>query len=268
MKWLFAAFFLLVNVVCIAQQYELSSPDGTIKVMFNSEGPTISVNYKDRPLLSPSHIECMVKNQLPKGPRFKVKKLGRRSNNSVIVSPVPEKRKNIPDHYNELTIRFASPFGLILRAYNDGVAYRWLTYFKDTLFVENEIADFVFEDNPTVYYPQVVPREGVDIFHTSFEEPYQVRPLSEMKKDSLSFTPVLIAPENGPKIVITESDLEDYPGMFHSRGQDANTLSGRYANYPLRDSITPGEFPAEVVVERADYIAKTKAPAHCPGVFL
>jgi alpha-glucosidase len=261
MKWLLAAFFLLfVNTFCIAQKYEVSSPDGSIKVTFSTDGPTFAVSYKNRPLLLPSRIGLILQSA---NPTFKVQKSSRRSNNSIIISPVPEKRKNIPDHYNELTLKFASPVSLVVRAYDDGVAYRWLTHFRDTLTIEYEKADFVFEGNPTIFYPQVVPREGVDIFHTSFEEPYQVKPLNSMHADSLAFTPVLVAPANGPKVVITESDLEEYPGMFICR-EDSNTLSGRFANYPIKDSITAGEFPAEVVIDRAGFIAKTKGARSFP----
>lgn len=264
MKWLLAVLLIIFSTTLSAADiYELASPDGSIKVSINTEGPAISVSYKNRPLLLPSRIDLVLQNQYPIVPIYRVQKVSRRTNNSIIVSPVPEKRKNIPDHFNELTIRFASPLGLVIRAYNDGVAYRWLTYFKDTLFVENERADFTFGGNPVIYYPQVVPREGVDEFHTSFEEPYQVRPLDSMKTDSLAFTPVLVLPANGPKVVITESDLEDYPGMFLSR-EGSNSLSGRFAHYPIKDSITAGEFPAEVVTERAIYIAKTKGTRSLP----
>jgi alpha-glucosidase len=261
MKWSLAVFFLLfANTFCAAQKYELASPAGSIKVFIDTDGPTFSVNFKNRPVLLPSRIGLM-----PQGsqPGFKVQKASRRSNNSIIISPVPEKRKNIPDNYNELTVKFVSPYSLVVRAYDDGVAYRWLTHLRDTLIVEYEKADFVFEGNPTIYYPQVVPREGVDIFHTSFEEPYQVKPLNSMNTDSLAFTPVLVVPANGPKVVITESDLEDYPGMFLSRA-GSNTLSGRFAHYPIKDSITAGEFPAEVVTGRANYIAKTKGVRSLP----
>ena len=191
------------------------------------------------------------------------KKSASRSNNSVIISPVPEKRITIPDIYNELIIRFRMPFSVAFRVYNDGVAYRFLSYFKDSIVVRNETATFNFPDAHLLYYPEVVKRDNADSFHTSFEEPYKLKPLDSLTKTNLCFTPVLVAPADGPKVIITESDLEDYPGMFIT-GNGNNSLNGRFAPYPLEEKIAEGEFPQPIVTRRAEYIAKTKGNRSFP----
>jgi alpha-glucosidase len=142
-----------------------------------------------------------------------VRKVQRRSVNTTITSPVPEKRITIPDVYNELRIDFNRPVSLVFRAYNDGVAYRFETRFQDSLVVQNEQATFRFSPASTVYYGQVQKRNDADLFHTSFEENYTIRPLDSIAQDSLAFTPVLVT-EKEAKVVLTESDLEGYPGMF------------------------------------------------------
>jgi alpha-glucosidase len=245
-----------------ADRYEVLSPDGNIKLVWELRGSLYSVYYKGRPLLLPSRINLIQDHLVPIN-LYSIKEVKRRSNNSVIVSPVPEKRRNIPDVYNELFIRFKAPFGLVFRVYNDGIAFRHMTYFKDSVKVNTEIAGFKFEGHPSVYYPQVVPREGVDIFHTSFEEPYTIKPIDSLSRQVLAFTPVLVATEAGPKVVITESDLEDYPGMF-LQGDGSNSLKADFAYFPLQDSITAGEFPAAVVKNRANYIAYTKGTRSYP----
>ena len=65
------------------------------------------------------------------------------------------------------------------------------------------------------------------------------------------------------KIIITESDLEDYPGMFIT-GNGNNSLAGHFAPYPLEEKITEGEFPQAIVTKRADYIARTKGTRSFP----
>src|SRR5688572_23158837 len=90
MKWLLAVIFLVfANTFCAAQKYEVLSPDGSIKLTFSTDGPTFAVSYKNRPLLLPSRIGLMLQGP---NPTFKVQKVSRRSNNSIIISPVPEKR--------------------------------------------------------------------------------------------------------------------------------------------------------------------------------
>ena len=73
---------------------------------------------------------------------------------------------------------------------------------------------------------------------------------------------------NEMKTVITESDLEDYPGMF-LKFNDDKLLEGVNAGYPLEVKMNPGEFPQEVVTRRADFIARTKGSRTFPWrVFL
>jgi alpha-glucosidase len=44
--------------------------------------------------------------------------------NTTIVAPMHKKRE-VTDKYNQLTLSSKSGYGLLLRAYNDGVAYRF-----------------------------------------------------------------------------------------------------------------------------------------------
>ena len=169
---------------------------------------------------------------------------------------VAEKRKVVKDHFNELAIEFKKPFSIIIRAYDDGIAYRFLTHFRDTIYIENELAEVRFPNNPHVYFSSVVPREGMDIFHTSFEEPYQFKSLDSISKNDLIFSPILVVPASGPKVLLTESDLENYPGMFMI-GDNGVGLYGKFAPFPLEERMTEGEFPQYIVTRRAGYIART-----------
>ena len=180
-----------------------------------------------------------------------------RSVRQSINATIPEKRKVIKDHYNELVLPFAQTCSVIFRVYDDGVAYRFQTKVKDSIIVTDELATIKFADNYPVYFSSVVKRDGADSFHTSFEEPYQFKKLDSINTDQLIFTPTLVAPATGPKFLLTESDLEDYPGMFIT-GTGTNELRGRFAPYPLEEKMTEGEFPQYIVTKRAPYIAKTK----------
>ena len=264
-KSLLAVIFLLVfHSGYTADKKHVSSPDGKIKVVAETkEKLYYSVYYENKILLLPSVIDMTLTDGTDLSGKVAFKKTTTRYNHSIIVSPVPEKRRNIPDIYNELIIRFKQPFSIIFRVYNDGVAYRLVSHFKDSIIIKKETASFNFPANHLFYYPEVVKRDNADIYHTSFEEPYKLKPLDSLTQNNLCFTPVLVAPEAGPKIVITESDLEDYPGMFVI-GNSNNSLSGQFAPYPLEEKIAEGEFPQAIVTKRADYIAKTKGRRSFP----
>ncbi|MCF2505849.1 glycoside hydrolase family 97 protein [Dyadobacter sp. CY107] len=243
---------------------EISSPDGKTKLSVNID-KTVSyaISYDGAPLLAPSQIDLFLSNEGKLSDRLNKPKVTTRSVNEVIVSPVPEKRKHIPDVYNEISFRFSAPFRLTFRVYNDGAAYRIETFFKDSIIVKNELAAFNFPDNPHLYFPEVVRRVNQDQFHTSFEEPYQIKTLDSVLAKNLCFTPVLLAAGNSPKIIITESDLESYPGMFLT-GTGKSTLLGAFAPYPKAEKVLAGEYSQVYVSEREDFIAKTKGTRAFP----
>lgn len=255
------AFLMLHTTIRAAAVKDILSPDKKIRLHIDiSKGLFYSVSFNGQTLLQPSQIALHVAG-LPDD--LSVRKITTRSVNELITSPVPEKRKLIPDVYNEVTIRFRQPISLTFRVYNDGVAYRFATHIKDPVTINAETAQFNFPEAFPIYYPEVVKRENVDSFHTSFEEPYQHKPLDSLTAKNLCFTPVLVAVPNGPRIAITESDLEDYPGMFLT-GSGNRSLQGKFAPYPLEEKATEGEFPQLVVTKRAGFLARTSGSRTYP----
>src|SRR5215212_8100606 len=142
MKYIF--YFLLFSIPCTAQQ-TLLSPDKKIKISI-SLNPEISyhVFYAGKQIIAPSLIDMILSDGTQLSKAKGIRKIITGSNNTVIVSPVPEKRINIPDIYNEIKIELKSPFTLTFRAYNDGIAYRIGSLIKDSIIVKSEIAQFMF----------------------------------------------------------------------------------------------------------------------------
>ncbi|WP_460985357.1 glycoside hydrolase family 97 N-terminal domain-containing protein [Spirosoma fluminis] len=237
-------------------QRTITSPNGRITlVVAITDSVRLSVRHDRQQLIHPSTIAMALADGRVLGVGTQPQRSQIRIVRDSILAPVATKRRVVADQYTELRLTFRDQYTLEFRAYNDGVAYRFSTLFPDSITIRNETARFTFADNPTVYYPAVQPRPGVDRFHTSFEEPYQIRSLSEIADTALCFSPVLVAPASGPRIVLTESDLLDYPGMFLAR--QGASLTGVFAQYPLAERLMPGEFPQWVVSQRADFIART-----------
>ena len=181
-------FLLLMN--CTASAQTLLSPDKKIKVSVNiSDSVTYRVFYENKEIVRPSIIDMVLNNNMRLSNTKGVKRVSTRSNSSVITSPVPEKRINIPDIYNEIKIEFKSPFSLTFRAYNDGVAYRIGSNIKDSVIVKNEIAQFSFPAANLLY--SEVQGGRTDRFHTSFEETYTTKPLDSLSAKTLIFNPVV-----------------------------------------------------------------------------
>jgi alpha-glucosidase len=264
----FAIALLPVVLVSIrlsaADSISVKSPDRRISVNVQlTSRLTYSVSIDGRNILQPSTIDLLLGDGRNLSDDLRTTKKTVKIYNETITSPVPEKRKQIANYYNELKLDFKQPYTLLFRVYNDGVAYRIMTKFKDSIVIKNETALFAFDKGKSVLLPIIQFKKEVDKFHTSFEELYKLKRIDSLDQETLAYTPVLVGTGNEVKIGITESDLEDYPGMFLS-GTTGDALQGTFATYPLEEKMTAGEFPQAIVTKRADYIAKTKGTRDLP----
>ncbi len=265
MKKLFVLFLFIDVITRSAAQspLQLFSPDKTIHIDIQTNNQLMySVYVDDKKIINESMIDMQLSNNIGLSNNLKIKSTKTKSINEVIVAQIPVSRKNIPDVYNELAIQFRNNFTVIFRAYNDGVAYRITTSFKDFIIVQNETAQFNFTDNAHAWTPIIQKRDGVDIYHTSFEELYSYKALDSLSGNDYMFNPVLVNTQN-IKVAITESDLDDYPGMF-LKGTSSNSLQSAFAPYPLEEKMIDGEYPEMVVSKRTDYIAKTNGTRNFP----
>jgi alpha-glucosidase len=257
------AFFNILFLQASAQKYEIVSPDRNVKVSIESgESLSYSVKYKDKTLILSSAISLLIDPDLKIGKDLVVSDTTIRSVNSLIIPVVKEKRSSIPDIYNELIIRYTNQFELNFRVYNDGAAYRFVCNLPGALTVIDEEADFNLNPGTVLYYPQVNKRSDADIFHTSNEELYSKVNVDTLPGDMFAYSPVLTQTEGLPKILITESDINDYPGMFLTKGNSG--IKGKFAPYPSKEAITGGEFRQKIVTERYNFISKTNGPRTFP----
>ena len=264
-KFLLFAVFIGFRMRCLSSDsLSVCSPSGRICVkIWMEENLNYRIYENGVSILDPSEIGMVLKD---KGNIFlnnhtvshSIKKVS-----NQIISPVPEKRRRIADNYNLLEITFRKACKIEFTLYDDGVAYRFLTSFRDSIKISKGSGVFHFARQSNVYFPGIHKRNDADIFHTSYEELYPLREMAKIGTEEMAYNPVLVSPENGPKIGITESDLEDYPGMFLS-GSGSDALKGTFAPYPLEEKMTGGDYPQALVTRRADYIARTKGARSFP----
>jgi len=247
-----------------ADSLTVLSPDKSIHVTINTnKSLTYSITIDNKKIIEPSVIDMQLTDGKKLSDYLSVQSTKYNSVNQFIEQIVPYQQKNIPDVYNEVIIQFKKNFSIIFRVYNDGVAYRIISRFKDSITVKNETANFNFIKGANVYAPLIQKREGLDIYHTSFEELYQYKSLDSISSTNEMFSPALVSTIDNIKIAITESDLLDYPGMF-LKGTNNFSLQGDFAPYPEEEKIVEGDYPEMVVTKRADYIAKTTGSRNFP----
>ncbi len=206
--FLLCAIFPLSAVLAqTGKTYEVKSPDGKVSISISIiAGATVnwSVKHGGTEVIMPSEISVTLDNGEVLGKNVAVKKSAEASANETITTPI-YKKSTVQDNYNQLTLTFKGDYGIIFRAYNDGVAYRWFTQKKEEITIVNEEANFNFKDDDKAFLPFVNDYRNKDKFNTSFESHYDNVNLSAIKKDTLAFLPVLVDVGNPIKAVILGS---------------------------------------------------------------
>jgi alpha-glucosidase len=264
-KYLFVlVFFMPAGRLFALDTLKICSPSGNICVKVWMDGLLkYQIDYGDKTILEPSGIDLVLKNGNRLSDNKSIRSHRLSGESEQIISPVPEKRRIIQNDYSRLVLKFRNPFRVEFRVYDDAVAYRISTQFKDSIIIKNELAEFRFPGRPSAWFAEMHKRQDADIFHTSFEELYPHLEMDRIPDTCIAYSPVLVDPQAGPKIAITESDLEDYPGMFLG-GTGASALKGVFAGYPLKEKLTDAEYAEAQVVQRADYIAVTNGSRDFP----
>lgn len=216
------------------KQFTLLSPDGKIKVNVSVD-KTIgySVFHGSDLMLDYAPISLTLSDGRVFGIDSHLSRAKTRSVDQVIESPFYKKRE-ITDRFNELSLPFREGFSVVFRAYDDGIAYRFVYEGETPITVKTENVEFCFPTDGQAYVPYVRGRkEGFENqFFNSFENVYAVYPLSGWDKERLAFLPLIVEGPNGKKICITEADLTNYPGMYLHNGSGRTILNGVFAGYP------------------------------------
>ena len=121
-----------------------------------------------------------------------------------------------------LDLEGGSLMTLEMRAYNDGVAFRYVLPKEGEIRIANEKTEFRMAKDATSY-PLIL--EGV---HTPYEDGYSTMPLSGIHANSLVALPLLMELPGVAWVAITEADIDNYAGMYlqHSGG-DARVLTSK-----------------------------------------
>ncbi len=148
-KFLLLSCALFFAVSLSGQVAELLSPDGNLIVKIDGSSGQLryAVYTSDNnvPFIAKSDIGLELGNGVVLGRNPKVSKMERKSVSRVVPAPFYRK-SSVPDVYNELKIIFKGNYQVVFRAYNAGVAYRFVTSFKDSIVVKQEVAEFNFTE--------------------------------------------------------------------------------------------------------------------------
>lgn len=255
--FLLSLFTCYLSLSAQAQKnLELVSPNGDIKVSVRlADKIYYDVSCNNEVLLKDNSLQLKLKNQtLGEQPKLAGQK--RASIKEELTPIVPLKYSSVNNEYNQLLLNLKGNYSVEFRAFNDGIAYRFITRQKGDIEVFGEDFSLQF---PADYLLHLQQPGG---YKTAYEEPYtHVTSQSWQPSDKRSVLPILIDTRKSYKILISESDLSDYPCMF-LQGTGKNGVTSTFPKVPLEFG-DDGDRSLKILKE-ADYIAKTKGQRNFP----
>jgi len=222
----------------------LKSPDKKLIFHISADSKT-GVNYyvdwKNQTIIGKSALGFrLIDNTVILDGEVSINSVGHNSVDTIW-HPVYGEQSVYSDHYNEILIRFkgdnqiAKHIGLRVRAYDEGIAFRYEFDQKDTLKIAAELSEFTFNTDPTVWVSK------------SAQSSILKRKLSEVS--SVCERPLLAELNDSVYVSFGEAALVDFARMKFQKAKSApnklvayletevGTSEGKRIRYPI---IVPG----------------------------
>jgi len=195
---------------------QVSSPDGLIffKLELTGMSPVFIVNYKKKALVNKSELTLDFENGAW-GQNLMMKKISM-NNVDEFYDLVVGKAKHIRNYCHEMIVPFEEtikPFrkiNLVVRAYNDGVAFRYefpkqVNWNNYILYDEKSCFNMAGDPKALMLF--------LPSYTTSHEGVYTLLNCSEIEPGKLMDMPATLECPNNVFMAITEAQLVDYAGI-------------------------------------------------------
>ena len=267
------AIAILVSSLSHAQnltlnEYKLFSPNSTYEIVLsqvstgNSTQLLWSVRSKGQTILAPSLLSLSLQSGEVLGHNGRIANVKREAGSLLIPAPL-YKKASVALSYTQMKITFRDNWGIIFRAFDDGVAYRFFTTRKGELVVMDETAQFNFPANHSSLVAYNTARD-YDRFASAYQSIYTSTTLGEVDPSKTVLLPALVTVQAPSfRVVITEVDVEHYPGMFLEKATDGFGLHALFPKYP-KEVMYHATRKQERVVSSEPYMSITQGTREFP----
>jgi len=256
------AFLLIISTFNLNSQsiIKLNSPNEKIQTNIRlGVFVEFEVLYDSEVIVEFSRISMNINENKILGQSVKVRKKNAESVSKKIIPVVAEKFASIHEQYNEIELICKGNYSIIFRAYNEGIAWRFATKFKNDIKINSEEISLNFPKGSAIWFPEEYS------FFSHNERYYSYEKIDSISKDRFCSLPALVETKQGIKVLISESDLQDYPGMW-LRGTASAGLTGIFPGMVLKENKTSDRDVK--VSEYADYSCITNGSRTFPWRFL
>ncbi len=254
---LFIATLLYMATTVSAESYLVKSPDGKIAAELNTDqNLSLNFSFNGSILMKESSIGMKLGDgmEIGKNPKVKSHKL---TNHKETINAPFYRQQAFETAYQELNLNLKNGFGIILRAYDEGVAYRFYTQRGGKTVILSETADYHFGKEKKAWLPYTT--NDKKPMAMAFQNIYDETAI-DTAEQKLAFLPATVDCGKA-KVTILESDLVSYPGMWLKA--DGDYLKADFAPYPKKMAYYPWRHMS-YVAEPSDYIAVSTGKRNYP----
>ena len=250
---------LIYSLTLSSKNIELLSPNGKLNLKVDIDKETISwnVSLNGNKMIEKTIISMDFTTGVKIGIKPKLSNTSFKKISQEIVPAIPTKDAILHDECNQLELAFKGNYKLLFRAYNDGIAYRFIDGNKTNRNVVNEQMDITFPKGTTSFFPKE------ESMYSHNERLYLNKSINELQDSDFCSLPVMFV-QSSAKILFTETDLCNYPGMF-LKGDEGETMHTKFPHYVLETKpAEPWADRNEILTKTADYIAKAEGARTYP----
>jgi len=256
--FLLPIIYIFFTNISSGKEFTLLSPDKNIEVVVKLDSKIgIIAHYQSNELFVLEDISLEIEGKDFSSGIKKIKKAETNSISRKLYPPIKEKYSEINEEFNELTLNFRSNYAFIIRVFNEGIAYRFQTSFPDSVVITRENLSLQFEDQDSLRFQKSA------TFNSSYETPYQFKAINDITIDGYCCLPALVKKPNGVNVLVMESDLEDYPGIW-LKSTGSYSLKSAHAAYPAALIHEGSPYRYGQVKAHENFIAKTTGTRSFP----
>lgn len=232
---------MLILTQVDAKVYSVSSPSGRLQMSISAgKGATTWALAVDGMTVMGANRIGITLDGIELGPDARVIKVAKSEIRERIEAPL-YRQASFDAHCNRMILKMKGGWSIEVRAYDDGVAYRLSTQLPGKKRVGGETAEFTFTRPFGMLVPYSPTRER-DRYRNSFESQYESVVSGDVAaaRGRLAFMPVYVDLGAEGRLLLMESDIWDYPGMFLQTTDKG--FEAEFPPYPENPSVPNGKY--------------------------
>tara|TARA_X000000950_G_scaffold35695_2_gene38165 strand:- start:864 stop:2870 length:2007 start_codon:yes stop_codon:yes gene_type:complete len=246
---LFFALFFLGSAN--AQTLSLKSPNEKIKIEINTiDQLSMTVFFEEKQIIKNTALGLKLGDGRVFGLSPKLKSSKVADINEITEITIPNKDKVVKNTFSQMTLNFRQNYQVIFRAYDDGIAYRFVDRDTRSKNVISEKMNLSLPEGATTYFA------WEQSMYSNNERLYNNTSVSKLKEGDFCSLPVLFESQ-GIKFLFTETSVFDYPIMYLEKTA-RNNFSPKIPKFVLEAAPNEAFSPDrnQIITKEADYIAE------------